>query len=68
MTIWKEILIAFGSNAVLLVVLGFLARSLLNTWIVKDIKQFESDLKARADSDVEELKNRLQLIAAEHQV
>ncbi|MGD1104066.1 MAG: hypothetical protein ABSA59_18615 [Terriglobia bacterium] len=83
MDVWKEILIALGSNATLLVVLGFLARSLLNTWLTKDIKRFETDLKASADSElerlkyelkskadasIEQLKNHLQLIATEHQV
>lgn len=83
MDVWKEILIALGSNAALLVVLGFLARSLLNAWLTKDIKRFETDLKASADSEleglkyelkskadasIEQLKSRLQLAATEHQV
>ena len=83
MDVWKEILIALGSNAALLVVLGFLARSLLNTWLTKDIKRFETDLKASADSEserlkyelkskadasIEQLKSHLQLAATEHQV
>ena len=68
MDVWKEILIALGSNAALLVVLGFLARSLLNTWLTKDIKRFETGLKARADASIEQLKSHLQLAATEHQV
>ena len=83
MDVWKEILIALCSNAALLVVLGFLARSLLNTWLTKDIKRFETDLKGSADSElerlkyelkskadasIEQLKSHLQLAATEHQV
>jgi hypothetical protein len=83
MSAWNEILIAFGGNAMLLAVLAYLARSLLQTWLTKDIKRFEADLKATADSElerlkaelkakgdiaIEELKSHLQQAAFEHQV
>ena len=78
-----QILIAFGGPSVLLVVLAFLARSLLQTWLAKDIKRFESDLrntadnelerlkqelKSKGDASIEQLKSVLQQAAIEHQV
>jgi thiamine pyrophosphate-dependent acetolactate synthase large subunit-like protein len=83
LNIWEQPLIACGGNAMLLVVLGFLARSLLQTWLTKDIKRFETDLKrtadyeletlkaklkAKGDNSIEALKSQLQQIAFEHQV
>jgi hypothetical protein len=59
MSAWQEILIAFGGNATLLIVLGFLARSLLQTWLTKDIKKFETDLKSTADYELERLRQEL---------
>jgi hypothetical protein len=83
MSALDEILIAFGGNATLLIVLGFLARSLIQTWLAKDIKKFEADLqntataqlerlkydlKSQGDASIEHLKNRLQQATIEHQV
>jgi hypothetical protein len=80
---WKEILIALGGNASLLIVLGFLARSLIQNWLAKDIKKFEADLRGTADAElerlryelksktetsIEHLRSRLQQAAIEHQV
>lgn len=59
MDVWEQVLLAFGSNAMLLLVLGFLARSLLQTWLTKDIKKFETELKASADCQLEHLKYEL---------
>lgn len=78
-----EILVAFGGNAILLVVLGFLARSLIQTWLAKDLKKFEADLqntaasqlellrhdlKSQGETSIEQLKSRLQQATTEHQV
>jgi hypothetical protein len=83
MSAFDEILIAFGGNATLLIVLGFLARSLMNNWLAKDIKKFETDLqntatsqlerlrydlKSQGDVSIEQLKSRLQQATIEHQV
>lgn len=56
---WQTILLAFGGNAALLAVLGWLGKSLLDKLIVRDTKQFESDLKAKADAEIERTKNEL---------
>lgn len=83
MSPFQEVLIALGGNAALLAVLGFLARSLVQTWLAKDIKTFEqglqnaansrlehlkSELKSAGDVSIEQLKSRLQQAASEHQV
>jgi len=68
MEIWQTILIAFGGPVVLFTVLGFLAKSLLSQWMVRNAKQFESDLNAKSDATIEHLKSELQLKAVEHQV
>src|SRR5712692_5646461 len=68
MEAWQTILLAFGGNAALLAVLGILGKSFLDKLIVRDTKQFESDLKAKSDAAIEHLKNELQLRTIEHQV
>lgn len=68
MEAWQTILFAFGGNAALLAVLGFLGKSILDKLIVRDTKQFESDLKAKSDAAIEHLRNELQLKTIEHQV
>jgi hypothetical protein len=60
MDVWEQVLLAFvGSNATLVLVLGFLGRSLVQTWLTKDIKKFETELKASADLQLEHLKYEL---------
>lgn len=59
MTAWKEILIALGGNATILIVLAFLTRSLVQTWLNKDVKKFEVGLAATASSELERLKSEL---------
>lgn len=68
METWQTILLALGGNAALLAVLGVLGKSFLDKLIVRDTKQFESDLKAKSDATIEHLKNELQLRTIEHQV
>lgn len=68
METWQTILIAFGGNAALLAVLGVIGKSLLDKLIVRDTKQFETDLKAKSDAAIEHLKNELQLKTIEHQI
>lgn len=68
MEAWQTVLLAFGGNAALLAVLGLLGKSLLDKLILRDTKQFESDLKAKSESTIEHLKSELQLKTIEHQV
>ena len=68
METWQTILLAFGGNAALLAVLGVLGKSFLDKLIIRDTKQFESDLRAKSDAAIEHLRNELQLRTIEHQV
>lgn len=68
METWQTILFAFGGNAALLAVLGILGKSFLDKLIVRDTKQFESDLQAKSNAAIEHLKSELQLKTIEHQV
>lgn len=68
MELWQTILLAFGGQAVLVTVLAVIAKSLLDKLILRDTKQFESDLKAKSDATIEHLKNELHLRTIEHQV
>lgn len=53
MELWQAILVAFGGNAALLLVLSFLGRSFVNNALHKDLEKF---------------KGELQLAATEHQI
>jgi hypothetical protein len=68
METWQTILLAFGGNAVLLAVLGFLAKSLLEKVMARDTARFESDLKAKSDTAIEQLRSDLQLRTIEHEI
>lgn len=59
MDAWQTLLLAFGGNAALLAVLGLLGKSLLEKLIVRDTRQFEADLKAKTDAEIERLRNEL---------
>jgi hypothetical protein len=59
MEAWQTILLAFGGNAALIAVLAFIAKSFLDKLIVRDTKQFEADIKAKADAEIERLRNDL---------
>lgn len=45
MELWQSLLVAFGGNAALLLVLGFLGRSLMSTVLVRDIEKFKASLQ-----------------------
>lgn len=79
MDAWQTILIAFGGNAALLAILGWLTKSLVEgllakdvtkfrTSLDKDLEQFKASLTAQTSSAVERLRHDLQLSAMEHQV
>jgi hypothetical protein len=68
MTAWQYILLALGGNAALLLVLGWLARSLGSQLLAKDIERFKAELSAASTVATERLKHDLQIAAVEHQV
>ena len=65
---WQLILLAFGGNAALLLVLGWLARRIVSQLLEKDIEKFKTELAAASNATTERLKYDLQLAALEHQV
>lgn len=52
----------------MLIVLGWLARSLGTQLLSKDLERFKVDLSAASSTAAEELKHRLHIAATEHQV
>lgn len=68
MEAWQTILLAFGGNAALLAVLGLLGKSLLEKFIARDTKRFESEMKARTDAEIERLRNELLRSAESYKV
>lgn len=68
MEAWQTVLLAFGGNAALLAVLGVVGKSLLEKMIARDTMRFETDLRSKADSAIEQLRGDLQLRSIEHQV
>jgi hypothetical protein len=68
METWQTVLLAFGGNAALLAVLGLLGKSFVEKLILRDTKQFESALKVKTDSAIENLKSQLLLQAESYKV
>jgi hypothetical protein len=68
MEAWQVIVAAVLGNAAVLAVLGFLAKALLEQLLQRDSRRFEVELKAKADSAIEQLKSDLQIRTIEHQV
>ena len=53
MELWQSLLVAFGGNAALVLVLGFLGRSLMSSVLAKEVEKFKAELH---------------IVAVEHQV
>ena len=65
---WQSILLAFGGNAALLVVLAWLARSFGSQLLAKDLEKFKASLASASSEASERLKHELQIASLEHQV
>lgn len=61
MATWQTILFAIGSQSVMMAILAFLAKSVIQGFIQRDSKVFESDLKAKTDREIERFKSELNL-------
>lgn len=48
MELWQSLLVAFGGNATVLLVLGFLGRSLMSGILAKDVERFKAELQVAA--------------------
>lgn len=68
MDTWQTILLAFGGNAALLAVLGWLAKSFVEHQLKKDASSFQSGLEAKSKEAITRLENELQLRTLEHEI
>lgn len=68
MDAWEAVLVALGGNAILLLALGWLARSLGTQILAKDLERFKSELSASSNQAIENSKHELQMLALEHEV
>lgn len=68
MNTFQTVLLAFGGNAILLAVLGWLAKSLVEKFIARDVERFKNTLMIETSSAVETLKHQLQIASVEHQI
>jgi hypothetical protein len=64
MELWQALLVGFGGNATLLLVIAFLGRSLTSNVLTKDVEKFKNGLSR----DVEKFKGDLQVAAKEHEI
>lgn len=65
---WQTVLIAIGGQAALLVVLGFLARSLVSNWLAKDLERHKDALRHESERSLEALRHQLAMVAQENAV
>lgn len=68
MEFWQIITTAIIGNASVMLVISWLGKSLLEKLIQRDSKRFEIEIKAKADTAIENLKTELQIRTIEHQV
>ncbi len=60
----ESVFFAVGGSSVLLVVVAFLAKSLVSGLLEKDLSDFKNNLKMQSDSAIERLKGELQMKSA----
>ena len=68
MTAWQTILFAVTGNALALAVLGWLAKSLLGTFLSKDLDKHRAALSAANQASGDRLRHELSLIANERNI
>jgi hypothetical protein len=65
---WGEVVTQLGGYALFLGVAGWLIRTGIAARLTQDLEVFKTKLKAGADTEIERLRNSLQMAALEHQV
>ena len=68
MDFWQSVTYGLISQAILLVVLAFLIRSLLSHLLSKDLERFQGQLRDDASRAIESFKANLERQAIEHQI
>jgi hypothetical protein len=65
---WEVILLTLGGNAALIAGIAWLARSIIQNWLAKDVEAFKAALVQQAAKENERLRHDLHTQAIEHQV
>lgn len=65
---WQQVITTLGGGGVVLVAAAWLIKALVTDRLARDAEKFRMDLKAKSDSEIERLKNALEMAALEHQV
>jgi hypothetical protein len=66
--VMTSVLTTVGSSVVLVGAAAWLIKTVITERLARDAEEFKSRLKAEADTQIEKLKNSLQMAALEHQV
>jgi len=65
---WQQLLNTVFSGAMILAVVSYLLKTVLNHGLNRDMESFKARLQASADVEIEKLKSNLQMVGVEHQV
>jgi hypothetical protein len=68
MDLWQDVLKTLGSVAIVMAVLGWLARSLVTHLLSRDVEQYKNRLHADATRALENFRAELQLANKEHEI
>ncbi|MCF8792768.1 hypothetical protein ABQF08_22020 [Xanthomonas campestris pv. campestris] len=68
MTDWQTIILAVTGNALALAVLGWLAKSLISSFLSKDLERHRAALTAANQTATERLRHELSLVAQERNI
>ena len=64
---WPDIIKTIGANAVFLAVVGFVAKSLFNQMLTRDVDKFRIELQATNDKELAKFRSELEKTVFEHQ-
>lgn len=64
----EAVIVALGGNVALIAAIAWLARSVLQNWLTKDVEAFKATLLSESSAATEKLRHGLSLAAVEHQV
>lgn len=59
MELWETILFFIGGNVGVLAILAYISKKMIERYIDRNTKRFEIEIKAKADREIERLKNDL---------
>ena len=65
---WQTIFTALGSQTILLAAVAWIIKTVVSNRLAQESEAFKIKLTADANSEIERLKNSLQMVALEHQV